>query len=759
MTELLRPGITINEREGLPVIEGTSTSTGGFVGTAERGPLDEPVLITSFPQYVRRFGGFFPGSYLPHSVKAFFNEGGQRCWVVRVAEAGVKANGLTGSMDSEIQWTAVYDGSVGNSITVDLVDPMAMSSPLSVTVTGKDISVSLETDGGSMIISTANEVIAAIQADFDASELVTVAATGTGADVVAAEMITLSGGAGSSPARRVLYDNASTPAPTMRIEALTNGAFGNQIFLSNLKYSTALGGDLMTGATSATVVSTDGMQVGDIVEITDGTTTTVVVVLTINTTTKTITFPSVTLGMTISSTGSTVRSSTTHRVSTTTAGSLATGATELNLTNAVSVRKGMRLMFATATQTVTVVVNKVNGNTIFFDAVGTITTIPSGSLAVSLHFDLNLTEGGTVVESLKFLDLEENSQDFIEVRVNGDTNESLSVTLTDLDSASSAELTYPAPFNNILMADGEDGGTPTTTDFIGSASIPRSGLNLFQEGEIDQVNMISVPGITAVGLIQEGITLAESRQDAMFIFEGPQTSELPQEILEFRNATLNEDSSYAALYYPWVKTIDPEDADQIIQLPPSGWIQGEYANVAETRGLHKAPANVALRGILGLLHDTSDGEHDLLNPEGVNVIRNFRGRGIRIFGARTQSRRGDDTRFVNVRRVLNFIKTSLREGNQPFVFEPIDETLFNAIRVVNTRFLQGLVSQGALVPRNDPSQAFFVKVDSETTTAADIAAGVVNVEIGVSISKPAEFIVFNVSLLSGQDVSIQELGF
>src|SRR5262249_36984638 len=149
-----------------------------------------------------------------------------------------------------------------------------------------------------------------------------------------------------------------------------------------------------------------------------------------------------------------------------------------------------------------------------------------------------------------------------------------------------------------------------------------------------------------------------------------------------------------------------------VPVPPSGHMAGVWARNDGTRGVHKAPANEVVRGAVSLQTNVTQGEQALLNPNGVNVIRAFSGRGIRIWGARTQS--SDPAwRYINVRRLFNYIEESIYRGTQWVVFEPNDLDLWKRIDRTISSFLLGVWRDGALFGAT-PEQAYYVKCDAET---------------------------------------------
>jgi phage tail sheath protein FI len=213
------------------------------------------------------------------------------------------------------------------------------------------------------------------------------------------------------------------------------------------------------------------------------------------------------------------------------------------------------------------------------------------------------------------------------------------------------------------------------------------------------------------------------------------------------------DSKFAALYWPWIKTFDPSTGTSRF-IPPSGHMAGVWARNDDTRGVHKAPANEVIRGVTSLQTQITKTEQELLNPIGVNCIRTFPGRGIRVWGARTLSSDAE-WRYLNVRRLFNYLEESILQGTQWAVFEPNDPALWARIRRTISAFLTNEWRKGALFGLT-PEQAFYVKCDSETNPAEGIDAGQVVCQIGVAPVKPAEFVVFQLSQFSGGTSLVSE---
>jgi phage tail sheath protein FI len=219
----------------------------------------------------------------------------------------------------------------------------------------------------------------------------------------------------------------------------------------------------------------------------------------------------------------------------------------------------------------------------------------------------------------------------------------------------------------------------------------------------------------------------------------------PQQVRDWRMA-VNYDSKYGAMYYPWIKVANPlanGKGPASIYVPPSGHIAGIWARSDSQRGVHKAPANEVVAGCIGLETQMTAGEQSVLNPIGVNCIRTFPGRGIRVWGARMLS--SDPAwRYLNVRRLFNYVEASIERSTQWTVFEPNDFDLWAAIRRDVGAFLSRVWREGALFGAS-ADQAFYVKCDAELNTPEVRDAGQVIIEIGIAPVKPAEFVIFRVS--------------
>lgn len=256
-----------------------------------------------------------------------------------------------------------------------------------------------------------------------------------------------------------------------------------------------------------------------------------------------------------------------------------------------------------------------------------------------------------------------------------------------------------------------------------------------------QAGAINKEGVKAVQLAM--IAHCERMGDRVAILD-PLPDLSPQEVKRWREQETNYDSKFAVLYYPWIKIAGN---GKPLAIPPCGHLAGIYARNDNERGVHKAPANEVVSGALEAVTQITKGEQDTLNPVGVNCVRSFTGRGLRVWGARTLS--SDPAwRYVNVRRLFNYIEKSIERGTQWVVFEPNDLDLWARVKRDVGAFLTGSWRDGMLFGRV-PEEAFFVKCDQENNPPDVRDRGQLFIDIGLAPVKPAEFVIFRLSQWAG----------
>ncbi|TFV81746.1 phage tail sheath family protein [Microbacterium sp. dk485] len=368
------------------------------------------------------------------------------------------------------------------------------------------------------------------------------------------------------------------------------------------------------------------------------------------------------------------------------------------------------------------------------------------------EFKVSVILEGRAPEVWENVSTKPGTENYIVTKV---SSESKLVTVTEVAQGAALkpatgtfDLAVPEPAPQPLAVD-----RLRAADYIGDPA-DRTGFGGLQE--IEEVTMVAVPDLMAA--YQQGAIDLETVQavqsamvahcelmgDRLAILDPPPGLSA-QGITTWR-ADAAHDSKYATLYYPWIKVLDPmSGTNQFV--PPSGHIAGVWARNDNDRGVHKAPANEIIRGVVAVETQLTRIEQELLNPVGINAIRKFPGQGIRVWGARTLS--SDAAwRYVNVRRLFNYLEKSILGATQFAVFEPNDAALWGKLRRSISSFLLNEWRKGALFGRT-PEEAFFVKCDEETNPPEIVDAGQVICQIGVAPVKPAEFVVFELSQFSG----------
>ena len=282
-------------------------------------------------------------------------------------------------------------------------------------------------------------------------------------------------------------------------------------------------------------------------------------------------------------------------------------------------------------------------------------------------------------------------------------------------------------------------------------SQPREGLGAFDDLEND-LQILGAPGMSP-NQQKEVLEYCEQRFDVFAIIDGPKDRMQGEEI-EKNGLLPASDKGFGAMYVPWMKVVNPFNdkeksyAEEVL-VPPCGFMAGIFARVDGTRGVHKAPANETVAGITGLAYNINSREQAAYNVRGINCIRDFGGRGIRVWGARTLSTLSNPSwKYINVRRLFIMIEKTIQLGSQWAVFEPNDHRLWSRLKRNIWAFLSRVWSSGALFGKT-AEEAFYVKCDEETNPREEIDAGYVNIEIGIAPVKPAEFVVFKIGQWDG----------
>jgi uncharacterized protein len=681
MPEYLSPDVYIEEQPGPNSIEGVSTSTAGFVGMARRGPTKgRAVLVTSYPEFVRRFGDYFdfgPSflgyNHLPYAVDGFFTNGGQRLYVLRVKPSDAVAGTVTAVGGASTRLLAGSDAGVG-------LTKLRLAS-LRGLLDGSKIRLQMVRDG--ITWQTSDLTIAANGIDRSTQEVTVAPAIDINA--LPNKPATYSAALTTVLTNVTTLDAAGVP--------LTTGGV-NDPGAGSIKFSAA---DAGSWADDLVVqLSTQSVARGDFDTLVSG----------------------------------------------------AAGNNVVALKSAKGFYKGAWVEIDTVTGKRYRLVKAVAGNNLVLDGAALAAadfTVPAGKtvLITSCEFGLTASYGG-LIERFDGMTLEKvPGRYYVDVL----SNSQLVVADPAVVPGNTSPLAFPRPADGIrlLLPGGNDGSAPpTTADFRGSGTNPADATGLKALELVDQISIIAAPGVTGQAVQEALINQCERLKDRFAVLDpAPAAANGAPTLDNIQSQRGLFDTHYAALYYPRLIVEEPASG-MPIAMSPSGHVMGIYARTDEERGVHKAPANETLRGILGLESTLNREAQDILNPLGINVLRDFRSdqRGFRVWGARCIT---SDTawKYVPVRRLFIFIEESLQEGTQWVVFEPNDEPLWAKVRQVVGDFLRRVWRDGALAGAT-PEQAFFVKCDHTTMTQDDIDNGRLIMIVGIAPVKPAEFVIIRI---------------
>jgi phage tail sheath protein FI len=735
MPEYLSPGVYVEEIDAGPKpIAAVATSTAGAVGVALRGPMT-PTLVTNYGEFVRTYGGPLPipdaatqavwserGHYwqAAESVKAFFDEGGARLYYQRVVPSGAPAahadfnGGLIAGLaadvapaDTAITLSHVFGINAGTQLTLLTAEGSALGN---VTVQSVDrVARRVTLTGAAGVSAKHGRDLVSIVAVNNALAILTATASSAGfwGNDLSVQILPTVG------ARKTL---GAIPTSGNQITTQTTAdAAQNDTDIT----VTAVAGSLDAQTPPGFQVQINGGAPVAVNALADAA-------------------PNVTLTLA------------TPLAAALPAGSQVTVIRPAVTGAVITVAGADRLypqavvQLESAAGTEIRVVDSVAGSQVTLTAAPANAYVEGDTLSLlEAQVNVRYRPAGGTEETESFAGLRLTNTPDPSSLIAGVNLRSRLVQLSagaDYDGTTLA--TFPAVTTGAWapLHDGDDLlGALTTGDFIGVNPGPgqRTGIQALED--IDEVAICVVPGMWDADIRSALITHCETLADRFAILDPPPDLGV-QEVEEFRSPI---DTKYAALYYPWVEIRDPrpggggtEDA------PPSGFIAGVYARTDVARGVHKAPANEVLRSIRGFTDNITKREQDILNPQNINVLRAFPGRGNRVWGARVLTSDAS-WKYVPVRRLFLMIEESIDEGTQWVVFEPNDEALHARVRQSVTNFLITQWRLGALQGVT-ADEAFFVACDRTTMTQDDIDNGRLICQIGIAPVKPAEFVIFRI---------------
>ena len=638
------PGVYIDEIQVPGAIAGVGTSTAAFVGPARRGPMNKPEFLTSWTQFVNKFGSLDPDDpfgpfivdpvdvWATHAVRGFFDNGGKSCYFVRIGlgkQSSLKLKDNATTPRDTLIVTAKQEGVAGDSMKVEVKDASLVAAAAGVEAVKAEITLAS---------ATGKQATAANAAD--------------AGKFLPGDTVLLFEGTNSD---RVTVANVSGTTINLQ-ESLTNTYTPNVVKLRIA--------DLNPGQRRIRLNKLDALEPGSYIKLDNTVKTDEQVVQSIQ---------------------------------------------KIGAGGVVVLARGLTNPFGMAT-------------------IDPVTKISS------LEFTLILQTPGT--ETYPNLSMDPRHSRYF-----GNVVNSSFVDVTAIDPPNP---TVP-PGNRAVAAAATalgGGANENLSGLRGGAFTPlfRAGIDALEP--IDEVTILCVPDRVDQDIQAYMVAHCEKMGDRFAILD-PVPNATPSNGIVAQRNLVSSDRGFAALYYPRVIITNPV-ADGRVTVPPSGHIAGLYARTDNNRGVHKAPANDNLRGVLALERTLTDDEQGPLNEIGVNVIRQFTGSGIRVWGARTIAPKDiTQWRYVNVRRFVNFAEESIVEGTRFAVFEPNDLALWGKVSRLVTDFLTRVWRDGALFGAT-PEEAFRVRVDEDLNPPSLRQLGQLIIEVVMFPTTPAEFIVFRI---------------
>jgi uncharacterized protein len=809
MPEYLAPGVYVEEIPSTnKPIQAASTSTAGAVGMTARGPVDRPTLVTSLSAYARIFGGrLAPAAspddrrwVLPFAVEGFFANGGSRLYVARVVGAAaaaarlvLAAHAATAGHDSILAATAnpgqttlalqglrlledgmeilLAHGPTSERVRLD-ADPTAIGHVVAhgvgrgytaaATVTPQEVSAPQALTTAALAESTT-----VVPGSTDGIDVDDVLLLRRADDRVAVGELVVVGSVveadGDSPAHLTLRAALRRDYPAgSTLASLTAAGAGNPTLAA------AVAAPVDDEAATLVFTDPDDVEPGTVLQLEeDGNTEYVLVNALASTVALAAPLESAAPAGTLASPvvdGPSVHArwpgdwgddlrATVYPFSLfegTLAAATAQDDTVLSLSTVVGLHRGSLLAIGGTGETAEVLSVDAEEQAVTL-VPGSLPALDAGTPLASQEFSLLIErfDHDRPVESERFDGLSQHPDHprFAPTIVGDWTGGEPSDA-----GASNLVRISPAP-NRLPLVAGVplplEGGTDdldgvTEQAYLGreaEGTRHRSGIKALQDEPT--LSIVAVPGQTSVTIQKALIAHCDLMRYRFAVLDVPNTPDLNLA----RAHRQNFDSTRAALYYPDVQVANPFGRPgDLLNIPPSGHVAGIYARTDVNRGVHKAPANEVVSNVLSLSTALTKPEQDVLNPIGLNCLRDFRSenRGIRVYGARVATS-DPEWKYVNVRRLLLFIEQSLDVGLQWAVFEPNDKALWDSVGQSVTGFLDTVWRSGALEGTTQ-QEAFFVNIGYDITMSqADIDNGLLVVEVGVAAVKPAEYVVLRIS--------------
>ncbi len=749
------PGVYVNEvSSGVKPIEGVGTSTAAFIGFAPAGPANKPTRVTSWLEFARTFGDpdpfaktgpYLQHAYLAHAVNGFFANGGGACYIVRLGTddyGGVPQVSLSNAADHDPELfkfvRRIVKRKADGTLELDLEHkPQDIGHPDPTTDMKKasEITVQIMPDpvvspADAAAADAAAKLLAAKAAEKDATTKRAAAddaqkEAGTkelSDDQQAAVAAADAADAAAAKTKRdaALAKTASDLAAAKAAAELARAQKALDAARQKTKDAQDAAAEAVAEAAVKATVATETATAADAAPGTRGDAVTAAEADGVSAEAKATAEKAI-------ADADAAPAVAAAALAAKAAADAAVIKTQAAAVLAEEEEKALNDKLSESLPTFTVTVSDDAGG----DA--------GGPAYTQIYPNLTMAPGPKYIATV----INNDPKRLVDVKelARALPLEQRGLTLTEPASLDLAQLAAPD-----LAAVPSEGPEDLKGDAV-------HGTGLLGLDGIDEITMVCVPDLMAIQPTEPQIrdvhdkinTFCSTGPIKRMAILDPPPGLTKADIAAWRKAA--PASNFAVLYWPWIEVMDPFTSKPMM-IPPCGHMAGVWAGTDNDRGVHKAPANVAVKAAIGVAAEITDGDQDALNPTGINCIRTFPGSGIRVWGARTLSA-DPEWRYINVRRLFNYVTASILKGTQWAVFEPNDEFLWSTLRVGIGNFLLGMWRQGAFFGAT-PQEAFFVKCDHETNPQDLIDAGQVNMHIGIAPVKPAEFVIFQIAQYTAQ---------
>ncbi|MEW5755347.1 MAG: phage tail sheath subtilisin-like domain-containing protein [Pseudomonadota bacterium] len=706
MPEYLAPGVFVEEVSfRAKSIEGVGTSVAAVVGPTRFGPLrGKPEVVTSFGEFTRIYGdvqdlSLGGASVLNHTAiaaKAFFDGGGKQLYVSRVGNFGAP-DGIASVADAanNVTFESRFPGAMGNfTLEVEWRDSENLLRTAATSAPSETEIVYMEAKG----LAASNLDNVTVPASVTAPLTVRALVQRSGSDyLIMSPNLIISGGGATATVATAADAAVTVPDPT-----------GITLTFTRVTLKQPTNGSLDDGTSAAIILTSQLATTSELFALAGnnwGTNT--AIYGTLDTVNNEFDVSAAPINPGVS-------------------------AFSLPLAALAAAPQSVRAVMAQRTFNINVRSGGANGPVVY--TYGNLSTAPTGSTSLATVLAANPEK--------RYDQLSSPISCTLDPAATGDDIMSALMELFDDAAMNPTGINVEGPRYLITLSGGTDGNAPTAVHYGGVSDEINGSTGFVALEDIEDISIVMTPAASSDAVNHQAIVAEVQKHCRKMRYRvGIVDSQENMTLSEVRDFRSNFDDSRLALYHPWVVIADPRGVVSTINAPPSGFIAGVYANTDVQRGVHKPPANEPVIGALRFSQDINRFQQELLNPDGINCLRSFPGRGHRVWGGRTLSS-DPEWKYVNVRRYFLYLERSIEKSTQWVVFEPNGEALWDNVRATVESFLYNEWRNGRLLGSDKTS--FFVRCDRSTMTQNDIDNGRLVCEIGVAALKPAEFVIFRI---------------